>query len=98
MQINRPKVNVQPKRLAQRQQTGFWAFGERYCIPLGSANGGEQDGVCALASRERLGGKGLARRVDGASAERELGEIELVTEFRGALFQHTHGGPHDLRA
>ena len=97
-QIDRTQVDVQPQRLAQRQQAGFRPLGERHGIPLGSADGAEQDGVGGPASRERFGGEGFARRVDGASAERELGEVELVAEFRGAFFQHAHGGPHDFRA
>ena len=98
VQIDRAKIDVQPQRLAQRQQTGFGALGERHGIPLGSADGAEQNGVGGPASRERFGGEGFARRVDGASAERELGEVELVAEFRGAFLQHAHGDAHDFRA
>ena len=83
-------------RNASKPLSGRLASG--HGIPLGSADGAEQDGVGGPASRERFGGERFARRVDGASAERELGEAELVAEFRGAFLQHAHGGPHDFRA
>ena len=92
------RLMYKPERLAQRQQAAFRALAERHGVPLGSADGAQQDGVRAFARRERLCGEGFARRVDGASAERELRELERVAEFRGALFQHAHGDPHDFWA
>src|SRR5580700_950528 len=97
MQINRAEVDVQPERLAQRQQPGFRALGEGHRIPLGSPNSSEKNGVGSPASLERFRGEWLARRVDGAAAERELGESKVAPEFRGAILQHAHGGPHDFR-
>src|SRR5580693_343922 len=69
MQINRAQVDIQPKRLAQRQQAGFGALCERHRVPLRSANGSKKDGVGGAASRERLGGQGFTRQVDCAPAE-----------------------------
>ena len=98
MQIDRAEVDVQPERLAQRQQAGFRTLGQRHRIPLGPANGSEKNGVGGAASRERLGRQRFARRVDGAPAEREFGEVEIVAEFRGAFLQDAHRDPHDFRA
>ena len=77
VQINRAEVDVQPECLAQRQQAGFRTLGEGHRIPLGSANCSEQNGVGGPASRERFRRQGFARRVDGASAEREFGEVGI---------------------
>ena len=52
----------------------------------------------ALQAASVSAGSGSPVCVNGASAERELGEVEFVAEFRGTPFQHAHGGAHDFRA
>jgi GNAT superfamily N-acetyltransferase len=70
MQINRAQVDEQPKRLAQRQQAGFGTLRERHRVPLGSANGSEEDGVGGAASCERFRRQGIGSTLmDAAEAE-----------------------------
>ena len=75
---HRAQVGVQPEALAQPEQALLGArLGGVGRVPLGPADGGEQDGVGGLAGGQRLVGERGAVRVDRGAAEQVLLVVEV---------------------
>ena len=89
------QVGVEAEALAQAEQPLLGARRARVGrVPLRPADGGEQDGVGALAGGERLVGQRRAVGVDRGAAERVLLEGEVV----GDGGEHLERRGEDLRA
>ena len=76
---HRPQVRVQAEPLAQSQQTLLGPrLGRVGRVPLGAADGGEQDRIGRPAGGQRLVGEGDAVGVDRGATEEVLLVVEAV--------------------
>ena len=89
---DRAQVGEQLEPLAQAEQALLGARLRRVGrVPLGAADGGEQDGVGVLAGLERLGGERGAVLVDRGAADEVVGQLEGADPVEDLA-----GGVHDL--
>jgi hypothetical protein len=63
--------------------------------PLRASDRTQQNSVCSTASRNRLGGQGGIRGVDGGAADQMRFEFEFMAVSLCDCFQNAHGfGSH----
>src|SRR5262249_30441410 len=74
--LGRTEVRVEVELLADRQETPLGPLLVGHVVPLGAADGAEEDRVRATAELERAGGQRRARRVDRGAAHEAALELE----------------------
>jgi len=95
--LGRAEVRVEVELLADRQETPLGPLLVGHVVPLGAADGAEEDRVRATAELERAGGQRRARRVDRGAAHEAALELELGARALGHALEHANGlGRHFL--
>src|ERR1700756_60773 len=97
-QADRTKIDVEAEFPSQGEQAAFGAIGEGERVPLGPANGAEQDCIGLATFRERGRRQRSAERIDGCSAEGQFAKFERVAVRGGAILKKVNGGASDFRA
>ena len=87
----------QTERCAQTEQCLLRTLCRRHIVPLGAADGAEQNRVCIFADFDCLIGQRNAICVDGAAAGQNFLEFKGVTKLFADLFQNQHSLGNDFR-